>query len=91
MLLLQGFNNRLARRKSYSGLASSDKVSKRWLLNKKKGSIDSVTMFNTNRVSSLFVIEVRLPLVLTTIVSPVPSFVVMMERVVSVLEWQLNH
>ena len=87
MLLLQGFNNRLARRNRYSRLASSDKVSERWLLNKKKGSIDSVTMFNTSRVSSLSEIEVRLPLVLTTIVSPVSSFVVMKERVVSLLEW----
>ena len=60
MLLLQGFNNRMARRNSYSGLASIDTLKDGCSTNE-NGSIDFVTMFNTSPVSSLFVIEVRLP------------------------------
>ena len=90
MLLLQGFNNRIAKGIATPGWQASINSLKGGCSTNGNGSIDSVTMFNTSSGSSLSVIEVQLPLGFDH-----DSFtcfiVVMMERVVSVLERQLNH
>ena len=61
MLLLQGFNNRIARKNSYFGLAALINSLKDGCSTNENGNINSVAMFNTSPVSSLSVIEVGLP------------------------------
>ena len=62
MLLLQGFNNRRARRKATLGWKAVINSLIDGCSTNENGSIDFVTMFNTSLVTSLSVIEVRFPL-----------------------------